>query len=73
MTLEKYFDKLQVVEASNGSKEVVQTKQFLSRDKPKLVCLWLIHEPGPRVGCEYEKDGFCTNEKYCNQKGRQSR
>jgi hypothetical protein len=70
MTLEKYFSQVTVVEHKIGVKEAVATKEILVRDtKPKIACLWLIHESAPRIGCSYEKDGFCTNTRYCNQKG----
>ena len=62
MTLEKYFDKLQVIEKSTGLKEVVKTDKILcGESKPKIACLW-------PSDCEFKKEGYCTNPKYCNRK-----
>lgn len=70
MSLEKYLPKLAVVTESSGLKELVVTKDLLVKpEESKPVCLWLLHEPAPRIGCEHEKDGLCTHLKPCNQKG----
>lgn len=34
-----------------------------------IVCLWLIREPPPRIGCKFEVNGFCTHKTWCSQKG----
>ena len=64
-TLEKYFDKLQVVEKSSGVKEAVATSEILCKEtKPKFVCQWTVGK------CDNYKDGFCSYPKYCSQKGK---
>lgn len=64
-TLEKYFSQVTVVEHKDGSKEAVATSELLVKEaRSKFVCLWI------ESTCAKNNAGYCTHEKYCNQKGR---
>jgi hypothetical protein len=64
-TLEKYLGQVTVVEHKNGSKEIVATKEILPGNaKHRFVCCWI------ETTCTKNIAGYCTHEKYCNQKGK---
>jgi hypothetical protein len=64
-TLEKYFIQVSVIEHKDGSKEAVATSELLVKDtKSKFVCCWIENT------CTKNVAGYCTHEKYCNQKGK---
>jgi len=68
LALDKYFSQVTIVEHKDGSKEAVETEQILAKDtKPKFICCWTEGK------CDKWKDGFCTHQKYCNQKGEVSK
>jgi hypothetical protein len=64
-TLEKYFSQVSVVKHKDGSKEAIAASEFVVKDtKPKFVCCWI------ETDCTKNVAGYCTHEKYCNQKGK---
>ena len=64
-TLDKYISQVIVLDKPSGIKQLVTASEFLVKDtKPKFVCLWI------ESTCAKNNAGYCTHEKYCNQKGR---
>jgi hypothetical protein len=65
LTLDKYLSQVIILDNSSGVKQLVATSELLVKDtKSKFVCCWIENT------CTKNVAGYCTHEKYCNQKGK---
>jgi hypothetical protein len=64
-TIDKYISQVIVLDKPSGVKQLVSASEFLVKDtKAKFVCCWI------ESTCTKNVAGYCTHEKYCNQKGK---